>query len=265
MTTFKTLYSALFTAVLTCNMAFADDKPATDTPKELRVLSYNIHIGIGNDEKLDLERTARTIVAQKPDIVAIQEIDRNTARTQNVDQPAELERLTGMHAVFGKTINLGSGEYGIAILSKYPIKEHKITQLPQLGNREDRGALEATITLDDKTTLLFACTHFCHQSEERRTMQAEKINELFAERDGLVVIAGDFNATPNSKTIETLKAKWSDATNEQPTFSSDNPRSKIDYIFYRPTQMLRVKETRVIEEPVTSDHSPVLSVLELVF
>ena len=262
-TPLKHIFTALLTAVMTCGMIFADDTTTAGAPKELRILCYNIHIGIGNDGKLDLERTAKTIMEQKPDIVAIQEIDRHTERTQNVDQPAELERLTGMHAVFGRTIGLGSGEYGIAILSKYPVKEQKITQLPQLGNREDRGVLEATIQLDDKTMLLFACTHFCHQSEERRTMQAEKINELFAGRDGLVIVAGDFNATPDSKTIETIKAKWSDATNGEPTFSSDKPRSKIDYIFYRPADKVRVKETRVIREPVTSDHSPVLSVLEM--
>ena len=260
--TIRTLLTALFVAATTCGVVFADDKSATDSPKELRVLSYNIHIGIGNDDKLDLERTAKTIMAHKPDLVAIQEIDRNTERTQNVDQVAELERLTGMHAVFGKTINLGSGEYGIAILSKYPITEHKITQLPQMDRHEDRGVLEATIQLDNGKSLVFACTHFCHVSEERRTKQAEKINELFVERNGLVIIAGDFNATPDSKTIATMKAKWSDATNEEPTFSSDKPQMKIDYIFYRPAEMLRVKETCVIKEPVTSDHSPVLSVLE---
>ncbi|MCL2304434.1 MAG: endonuclease/exonuclease/phosphatase family protein [Planctomycetaceae bacterium] len=258
MTTFKAVFAALFAAAIGCGIAFADD-----APKELRVLSYNIHIGIGNDKNLDLERTAKTILTQKPDLVAIQEIDRLTERTQNVDQVAELERLTGMHAVFGKTINIGSGEYGIAILSKYPITEHRITQLPRLDNQEDRGVLEATIQLDDKTTLLFACTHFCHINEERRIKQAEKINELLAQHDGLVILAGDFNAKPGSKTIEILKAKWSDATDEKPTFSSDNPRIKIDYIFYRPAEMVRVKETRVVEEPVASDHSPVLSVLEI--
>ena len=259
MTTFKTIFSILFVAAIGWGITLAED-----SPKELRVLCYNIHIGIGNDKKLDLERTAKTIMDQEPDLVAIQEIDRLTERTQNVDQVAELKRLTGMHAVFGKTINLGSGEYGIAILSKYPITEHKITQLPQLANHEDRGVLEATIQLDDKTSLLFACTHFCHVSEERRTKQAEKTNELFAGRDGLIILAGDINARPGSKTVETLKAMWTDATSEAPTFPSNKPRAKIDYIFYRPAEKVRFKETRVIAEPVASDHAPVLSVLEIV-
>jgi len=259
MTTLKKIIFTLFVAVTGSGITLANDPP-----KELRVLCYNIHIGIGNDKKLDLERTAKTIMDQEPDLVAIQEIDRHTERTQNIDQVAELKRLTGMHAVFGKTINLGSGEYGIAILSKYPIKEHKITPLPQMDNQEDRGVLEAMIQLDDKTSLLFACTHFCHISEERRTKQAEKINELFAGRDGLIILAGDINARPGSKTVETLKAVWTDATSEAPTFPSDNPRSKIDYIFYRPAEMASLKETRVVAEPVASDHAPVLSVLEIV-
>ena len=271
-TTIKHILAAMLVAVMSCGMVYADDNTTTDAPKELRVLSYNIHVGVGNDGKLDLRRTARTIMEQKPDLVAIQEIDRNTERTQKVDQVAELERLTGMHAVFGKTIDFSGGEYGLAILSKYPISDHKITPLPQLGNREERGALEAVIKLDNETSLTFVCTHFCHQSEERRVMQAEKINELFSNRDGLVILAGDFNATPDSKTIATMKAKWSDATNDEPTSPSNRPRSKIDYIFYRPVEknfrpeyrMLRVKETQVIKDPVTSDHLPVLSVFEIV-
>ena len=263
MTTFKHVLTAAILAILTSVAVIADDvaKPAQN---ELRVLCYNIHVGIGNDNKLDLERTAKVITAQKPDIVALQEVDNKANRTKNVDQAAELARLTGMYSAHGKTIDIAGGEYGIAILSKYPILEHKITQLPKLDKQEDRGALQAKLDLGNDKTLLFVCTHFCHVSEERRTMQAEKINELFADLDGPVIVAGDFNATPDSKTIETMKAKWADATNDKPTFSSDRPRMKIDYIFYRPAEQFRVKETQVLEEPVASDHSPVLSVLEFV-
>jgi len=263
MKTIQHLLVAMFAIALTFGTVMADDA-AKPTSNELRVLSYNIHIGTGNDNKLDLERTAKVIMAQKPDIVALQEVDNKADRTKNVDQAAELARLTGMHFAYGKTINIAGGEYGIAILSKYPIVEHKITQLPQLGNREDRGALQAKLDLGGGKTLLFVCTHFCHVSEERRTMQAKKINELFVGHDGPVIVAGDFNATPDSKTIETMKAKWADATNDKPTFSSDKPRMKIDYIFYRPAEQFRIKETKVIEEPVASDHSPVLSVLKFV-
>lgn len=77
-----------------------------DAPLRLRVLTYNIHHGAGIDGKLDLERIARVIRDARPDIVALQELDRNTQRTRKVDQPAELARLTGLHGTFGGNIAL---------------------------------------------------------------------------------------------------------------------------------------------------------------
>lgn len=245
------------------NIFPAAGQTAPERPKPLRVLSYNIHIGIGMDKKLDLERTAEAIKDLRPDIVALQEVDRFADRTRKVDQPAELSRLTGMNVVFGKTIDRSNGEYGIAILSKYPILEHKITRLPRLEGEEDRGALEAKIRIDGDAVLRFVCVHFCHRNEERRTRQAAKINELFAD-DGLpTIVAGDFNARPESKAIATLLEKWGDATDRTPTFGNP-PKSKIDYIFYRPVTNFRLQETRVVDDRMTSDHYPVLSVLEFV-
>ena len=237
--------------------------PAEDAGNELRVMTYNIHIGIGMDEKLDLERTAQTIMAEKPDLVALQEVDNKTERTHRVDQAAELSKLTGMHVAFGRTIDLTGGEYGIAILSKFPIESYRITQLPGGNNLEDRGVLEAKVKINDKTTILFCSTHFCHVSEARRTAQAEKINELFTESDLPVIIGGDFNAEPGSETVKTLKKQWTDATNSGPTWGNPNLRSKIDFIFYRPENMFKVKETKVVEAKVTSDHSPVLTVFKM--
>src|SRR5690242_8494338 len=90
--------------------------PAADPagPAALRVLSYNIHHGEGTDGKLDLDRIAAVIKAQKPDLVAVQEVDRNTKRTNQVDQAAVLGKLTGLHAAFARAIDLQGGEYGQA-------------------------------------------------------------------------------------------------------------------------------------------------------
>src|SRR5687768_15481548 len=74
-------------------------------PLRLRVLTYNIHHGEGVDGRLDLERIARVITAEEPDLVALQEVDVKTRRTGGVDQAAELARLTGMHFAFGKAID----------------------------------------------------------------------------------------------------------------------------------------------------------------
>jgi endonuclease/exonuclease/phosphatase family metal-dependent hydrolase len=96
-------------------------------------------------------------------------------------------------------------------------------------------------------------------------MQAEKINELFT-GDGIpTIIGGDFNAEPKDKSITALKTLWMDATDAKPTFPAPSPNIKIDYIFCYPHKIFKVKETRVVEDAVSSDHRPVLTTLEPAF
>ena len=235
---------------------------------ELRVLCYNIHTGIGMDKKLDLERTAKVINEQKPDLVALQEVDRNANRTAKQDQPALLEKLTGMKAVYGKTINhSSSGEYGIAILSRFPIKSSNMTIFDQgtfdSGRFERRGLLEVEIEMENKESLRFFNTHLCHISEERQTQQIKQIDELLKQHTGIAILCGDFNAQPDSTTIQTVLEHWTDATDRTPTFSSTDPKSKIDYVFYKPQSRLKVKEMNVLQDNITSDHRPVLVVFEI--
>ncbi len=90
-------------------------------PFRIRVLCYNIHHGEGIDRELDLQRIARVIQSVSPDVVALQEVDRKTARTGRVDQPAELARLLKMTVVFEKNIDFQGGQYGNAVLSKWPV------------------------------------------------------------------------------------------------------------------------------------------------
>lgn len=231
--------------------------------KTLRILSYNIHAGIGTDEKPDLSRTAKVIKSLKPDLVALQEVDCKTNRTKKIDQAAELGKLTGMESVFGKAIRHDGGDYGVAILSNLPILEHTVTQLPQLENQENRVVLEAIIQIDTDTKIRFASTHLCHIKETRRVLQAEKINELFAEGDIPAIIAGDFNAIPKSKPIDTLLKNWEDATDGSWTCDG-RVKLKLDYIFYRPKNVFRILETKTVDDHTTSDHRPVLSVFEFI-
>src|SRR5215213_773903 len=105
-------FAALVMAAAFAAPAWADP-PAK--PKPLRVLSYNIHHGEGTDGKVDLERIAKVITVAAPDLVAVQEVDRKTRRTNGVDQAAELGRLTRMHVEFGKAIDYQGGAYGLAV------------------------------------------------------------------------------------------------------------------------------------------------------
>src|SRR5215207_8498273 len=91
--------------------ALGGEPAARPAGKTLRVLSYNIHHAEGTDGKLDLARIAGVIRAAEPDLVAVQEVDRDTTRTNKVDQTAELAKLTKLHGEFAKAIDLQGGGY----------------------------------------------------------------------------------------------------------------------------------------------------------
>src|SRR5262249_35031817 len=80
-----------------------------DLPTELRIVTYNTRHGEGMDNKIDHERIAKVLNDQKPDIVALEEVDQGTKRASGVDQPAELAKLTGMKAYFGHNIDFDGG------------------------------------------------------------------------------------------------------------------------------------------------------------
>jgi endonuclease/exonuclease/phosphatase family metal-dependent hydrolase len=245
-------------------------------PSEIRVLTYNIHHGEGTDGKLDLPRIAKLIESASPDVVALQEVDQGTARAGEIDQPAELARLTGMQVVFGRNIDFQGGGYGTAVLSKLPVKAHASHKLPSLYAGEQRGVQVVELGPPGDPGLVFLCTHFDHRPDDRERMaSAEMVNELVAKYgDRLMILAGDLNAEPTSRVIRELEKRWKIAGGEaQPpaaeasqllTFPSDKPRKWIDFVLVRPAERWQVLEVRVLDEAVASDHRPLLAVLKRV-
>src|SRR5688572_9491457 len=122
-------------------------------PATLRVMSYNIHHGEGLDKRLDLERIAEVITDASADIVGLHEVDRGCERTQKRDLPAELAQLTGMKVVFEKNISYQGGEYGNAVLSRFPIKSSKNTHYKMLRAGEQRGVLQLVLEVHGREVL----------------------------------------------------------------------------------------------------------------
>jgi endonuclease/exonuclease/phosphatase family metal-dependent hydrolase len=236
-------------------------------PPRLRVLSYNIHHCEGVDGRLDLERIARVIRAAEPDLVALQEVDRGTARTKMVDQPAELARLTDMEVLFEENLPLPPGSYGNAVLSRLPIRRHENHHLPRVDESEQRGVLE--VELDWPASgerLLLLATHLDHRPDAReRLASAAAIGALVAARRATpALLLGDLNARPDSAALKKFGELWTrSAKTALATYPAEDPQFQIDHVLFRPARRWRVVEVRVLEENAASDHRPIFAVLEL--
>jgi endonuclease/exonuclease/phosphatase family metal-dependent hydrolase len=235
------------------------------------ILSYNIHHANPPSKPgvIDLPAIANVIKQQGADIVALQEVDVYTARSgASLNEATELARLTGMTAYFAKAINYGGGEYGVAILSRYPMEDRKNMPLPTDDNTkgEHRTLATATIVLPGNKKFVFACTHLDAQhGDTNRQLQIKKIVEILKNESLPVVIAGDFNAVPESSVIQQLDRSFTRTcvTNCPFTIPEMAPNRTIDYIAYTPSTRFTVVSHNVVDESYASDHRPVKALLQL--
>lgn len=230
----------------------------------LRVVSYNIRHGRGTDDLLDLERTAAALRRLEPDLVGLQEVDRGAERSGGVDQATELGRSLGMTPLFGAFMDYQGGEYGMGILSRHPVARSWSIPLPE-GN-EPRVALAAEIALPGGDTVVAVNVHFDWVDDDGyRFAQASTLAAVLDTLSHPWILLGDFNDEPGSRTLELFQVRALEADKPADgsfTFSSDDPRKEIDFIFAAPAGGWRVLEARVVDERPTSDHLPVLAVLE---
>jgi len=237
-------------------------------PTVLRVVSYNIHLcGVGMDDKRDLARQAEVLRPLKPDIVLLQEVDRRSLRSGLVDGAKEIGDALGMQNYFARAIPLKLGDYGNAILTRFEIAgEPRIVDLP--GGAEHRVALLLPLrvpTAAGVREVLVGCVHLDFRSDDEMAPNGEKLATLLATETCPVIFGGDINFWPGSRTVRALEAQLSRPPKTGPvaTFPADQPRSEIDHLFVRPAAAFVVRESRVVPEPMASDHRPVLLEVEL--
>lgn len=240
-----------------CIISFVNATPVQEE-NSIRLMSYNVRNALGLDNVTDYQRIADVINSVSPDIVAIQELDSVTNRSNKVDVLDVLSRNTLMFPTYAAAIDYDGGRYGIGILSKEkPLSVKKIA-LP--GREEARMLL--VVELED---YYFGCTHFSLNADDR--MQSVEIIQREAEKlDKPFFLAGDMNAEPGSPEQEAINKTFSTLTSpKESTFPADNPNICIDYIYgYKGTQnWSRLTNRGVIAEKVASDHRPLYAEVRL--
>ncbi|MBQ9079514.1 MAG: endonuclease/exonuclease/phosphatase family protein [Clostridia bacterium] len=171
------------------------DTTSAHTAPALRVGSYNIRHGA--DVSLDISVIAADITAHALDIVGLQEIDQLTSRVNGLDTVRALSDATSYkYYYFAKAINYKGGEYGTAILSRYPIAKFEVIKL-ESDNKEQRCVGHAVVDVNG-TAIDFFNTHLSYESLELRTAQFAQISALLADCD-TYILTGDFNTAVMSE------------------------------------------------------------------
>jgi endonuclease/exonuclease/phosphatase family metal-dependent hydrolase len=237
---------------------------ATEGGRLLRAMTFNIQSGARG-----LDRVARVILDEAPDLVALQEVDRGTRRAAGQDQARELADRAGFeHVAYFAATELFGGEYGLALLSRHPIVETRRHRLPTPRNLEQRALAHAVLDVEGREVSVYI-THLSNlpSREPVRLAQARYIARAMSEDPRPRLLMGDLNDAPQSATLLFLRRHLACAftargegragTYPLPGFL---PELRLDYVLA--SAELTPRRAWVVRRRV-SDHFPVVAEFEL--
>lgn len=225
---------------------------------DLTVLTWNILHGANAKGELNLEAKGRYITEQSVDLVFVQEVDEGCERSVGVDQISYLGRITAMDAAFGSFMPYQGGRYGLGTLSSLPVRGTQSVRLPE--GDEPRVALLSEVEVLGRP-LLAVNVHFNWTKDD--TFRYAQARALLAELETVefpMIVAGDFNDTPDSRTMQAFfDSGFEPVEAPGPSWNAQAPSRDIDHILVRSSRGLQLEPLggEVLEELVLSDHRPV--------
>jgi endonuclease/exonuclease/phosphatase family metal-dependent hydrolase len=250
------------------------------TGTTLRVLHWNIQHGTGTDGRYDLDRLATWMADMMPDVISLNEVEKNVGSWGNEDQPARFAAL--LRAKTGRTwyyhFAQRSGQWsadgqGNLILSRFPL-----TLTDELQLSCNRSAALAGIVVNGRT-ITIASTHL-DLDDGCRTTQVSQLLAWFRYHPEQRILAGDWNAQASSSHVTSVTQTYHDAwaTAASAGTAVDYPgnsrpgatrNSRIDYMFYSKSasalvlRSAQVYDTRDAHGHMPSDHTPLVVTFEV--
>jgi len=269
----KTIYLLITAAVIYFGVTIIRKDPQDKInkiifPDNIKVMTYNIHRGVGTDGVYSLARIIRIIREASPHLVCLNEVDFKTERSFWDDQARKIAASVGMDFTFARNFQMQGGWYGNAVLSRFPIKFAENKLFEQSEDTEPRGVLHVIIEYRQQDVHLYA-THLSPDTNQSHD-QLEQLISIVMDwgTDKPILIAGDLNLVPGNRYLSELTYYFRDLgaylDNNQNTYPSRNPQRRIDYIFcnnwFKP---LAVEVINNEKTAVASDHLPFLTNLKL--
>lgn len=226
----------------------------------VRVMTWNIHGGVGLDGKRDLERIVAVARRHDPDIVALQEVGSRKGAPGSAEAFAFLAGALGNHATESRVVTAPDGNYGHAVISRWPFATLCCHDL-SWRRREPRAAIE-TVVSTPFGPLHVVAAHLGLRFAERRH-QARLLARLMVAGEHPTVLVGDLNDWVWRGSVRSTLNRLFPGHSHQKTFPSFWPVFALDRIYCRPREMLLRSWTDRTEH-VASDHLPVIADLAMV-
>ena len=234
--------------------------------KELRIMSYNIYGSrLANGIKL-----GESIKKYRPDFVSLQEVDRDTKRSNFRDVTLDIASELGYnYYYFQKSRDFDSGEFGISFISKYPVEKIYAYELPSIGVEKRQVVIAELEKKEFGKKIMIINTHLDYKKEIKKE-ELESLSLLNGLFDSdIKFLSGDLNLLPNTEYYQTLTKEWKDSYFEgkdKEMRSIEDPR--IDYIFGDYSGKWKVKKSFFIKDDTQdwtklSDHFPYMSIMDI--
>ena len=227
----------------------------------IKIASYNIRAGLDSS----IESIANAIVELGADVIEIQEIDESNVRN-SYSQTDLLKKLAKFdYSYFCDATPYKKGQYGHAILSKYPLKDPITIKLPKRRDKEDRVMCLTRIELDNKKNILIAGAHFGLNDNTEQIQYAMNTLQSWIKQEQIILL-GDFNTTPDGHNYELLTQYYHEFMPPESmydTFPTPFPSKRIDYILTsKEYSVCGIKPKDVFRSAVNfshlSDHYPLM-------
>jgi len=250
-------FIALIAIVAVAGAWLTTANPSTSSTSEttsLRVLTYNIQQGYGQDGQISFDEQLAVIRRENPDVIGLQENDTARIANGNNDVVRYFADKLDMYSYYGPSTVAGT--FGIALLSRYPIQDPHTYYMYSVG--EQTATIAAQITLGETTYIVFVT----HLGNGGPIIQQEQVLQLVEGKEN-VFLMGDFNFKPGTGQYSVTTAMLSDAwllgrPQGNPSMEVDLA-DRIDYLFISPG--IKIVQSRFLSG-AESDHPALVTDIE---
>ena len=223
-------------------------------------MTWNINGALGRNPRFDLARVVDYVRRHSPDIVALQEIDSRRARAVGMANPFDVLRdALGKHGAHAHAISTADGDYGQALISRWPLAASSVHDL-SYPEREPRRAIGADVATPTGMLRVIA-THLGLSVRERRA-QAQVLLDLLGPLDRPLVVMGDFNDWFWAGSVRRALERVLPRCTRYRTFPAPLPTLELDRIYVSPAVRLAASRTDRSAKAL-SDHLPVIADIEI--